>query len=100
MNTTKRSLVNALGTYLYIVLVAWVMSNGEKWFANMDGVMIGVAMLTLFTLSAAIVGGFILGKPFLLYTENKKKDAVILFHSTLAWLTVLAVLIFGYIAAR
>ena len=65
MNNLSRSLVNAFGTYIYIILVSWIMNNGEKWFGKMDSIFGGVAILTLLVLSTSVVGGFILSKPIL-----------------------------------
>ena len=93
-------LLNALGTYGYIIVVAYIMSHGEKWFGKMDSIMVGVAMLTLLVFSATFVSGFILGRSILLYMDNKKKEAVKLFHITIVWLAFLAILSFGYLALK
>jgi hypothetical protein len=83
---TKTGLYNALGTLVYIVLVSLLLQNGEKLFGNMSGVTAPVTFLSLFTLSAAVVGGLIIGKPVMLYLDNKKKEAVSLFIQTVSWL--------------
>jgi len=75
----KTGFMNALYTLIYIVLVAMIMQNGEKIFGKMSNYVGPVAFLLLFTLSALIVGTLILGKPLMLYLNNKKKEAVFLF---------------------
>ncbi len=94
----KMGLINALGTYGYIFIVAYIMSHGERWFGYVNSIMSGVAILTLFVFSATFVSGFILGRPILLYMDGKKKEAVKLFHITIVWLAALAIVSFGYLA--
>ena len=61
----------------------------------MDNFLGPVAFLLLFVLSAAITGALILGRPVVLYLENRKLEAVKLFLYTVGWLfvTTLAALI-------
>ena len=49
------------------------------------------AMLLLLVLSATITGALVLGKPILLYLDNKKADAIKLFFWTLGWLVIMTI---------
>lgn len=93
----KNSFFYSFGTLVYIILVATILSNGERIFGQVDNTFFGpVAFLLLFTLSAAVVGGLILGKPIMLYLDNKKKEAVWMFLSSAGWLllyTIIAIII-------
>lgn len=100
MKNILQSGLNALGVYIYIIAVSYIMSHGEKWFGKMDNIMGGVAILTLLVLSAAIVGGLVLGKPIMLYLNDKKKEAVKLFCNTIICLALLAIITFGYLAIK
>jgi hypothetical protein len=51
-----------------------------------------MVFLLIFVFSAAISGALVLGKPILLYLENKKREAVELFVITLGWIFILLVL--------
>lgn len=88
------SLFNALGTLVYITLVALILQNGEKIFGKMQDISGPIAFLLLFILSAAITGALVLGRPILLYLDNNRKDALILFFYTLAWLFLFLILSF------
>jgi len=86
------SLVNALGTFVYIALVAWFFFNGERWFGNKpDNFFMPVLMLLLLVVSATITGLLVLGRPLQLYLDNHKKDGVTMLLFTLGWLLIFAV---------
>lgn len=92
----KISFFNALGTAVYITIVATIMQNGNKLFGEKDNFVTPIAVLLLLTLSAITVGGLILGKPLMLYIDGKKKDAVAMFLQTAIWLagfTVIALIV-------
>lgn len=96
------SLLNALGTAVYIVAVSFIIRNGEKIFGKMENFLGPVAFLLLFVLSAAVTGALILGRPVILYFEDKKNEAIKLFLYTIVWLfiitlAVLAMQIFNMI---
>jgi len=88
------SFFNALGTVVYIVLVATIMQNGNRIFGEKDNFVTPVAALLLFTLSAVVVGSLVLGKPLTMYLDGKKKEAVGLFVQTAGWLAVFTIVAF------
>lgn len=88
----KISLVRAVLTTIYIILVSFMMQNGEKFFGKMDTFWGPVAFLLLFVLSAAIVGGLVLGKPLMWYLNGKKTEAYNLFVYTVGWLLVMTII--------
>ena len=92
------ALIHALGVLIYTSAIASFMFNGEKFFGKADNFLMPVAMLLLFVLSAAITGALVLGKPILLYLDNKKEDALKLFGWTLGWLAVMVILVLGVLA--
>ena len=96
MNTLiKQSLFNAAGTLAYIALVVIAVSNGEKLFAEIpETILLPMAFLMLFVLSAAITGGLVIGKPILMYINGSKNEAVKLFFYTLGWLAVGIIILF------
>lgn len=89
--------MNALGTALYVVIVATFLSNTPRIFGNVPEptVFIPVAMLLLLVTSASITGSLVLGRPILWYLDGKKKEAVTLFISTVAMLLACTVIAFG-----
>jgi len=79
---TKNPLYNAIGATLYITLVALIMNWGSK-FAPKGPTLLGpIAVVSLFTLSAAVMGYIFCFEPGQLYFGGKKKEAVALFLQT------------------
>lgn len=98
-STTQLSLFLSLGVVAYISLVALIMSHGEAWFGNIDNTVFGpIAMLMLFSLSAAIVGGLVVGFPAYRFFSGQKPEAVRLLLSTIGWLAIETALIFLTVA--
>ena len=91
---TKNPFVNAAGATLYIILVASLVFNGQRLFGNGKSVLIPIAMLSLFTLSAAVMGYIFLYQPAQMYLDGKKKVALNLFLQTLATFAGITVLVF------
>ncbi|MBI4709088.1 MAG: hypothetical protein HY764_02725 [Candidatus Portnoybacteria bacterium] len=86
--------INSLGAFVYILIVAWIMFNGEKIFGKMNNFLGPVALLLLFVLSATIVGALVLGRPVFLYLGGSKSDAVKLLSYTVGYLLILTIIVF------
>lgn len=83
------ALLNALGTGVYVAIIALIMQNGEKIFGKMQNIFGPVSFLLLFVLSATITSSLVLGRPILMYLENRKAEALKLFFYTIGWLFVI-----------
>src|SRR5262245_21467677 len=80
----KNPFLNALAALAYIVLVSSVMFYITHTFNNKpDTVFAPIAMLSLLTLSASLMGYFFLYQPVMLYLDGKKKEATTLFVRTI-----------------
>lgn len=92
----KMAGLHALGTVLYVALVATFLSYASQLFGEgkEETVLIPIAMLLLFVLSATVTGSLVLGKPVLWYLDGKKKDAVSLFAATLGFLFIFTCIAF------
>ncbi len=95
----KCGLMNAVGVFIYTSCVVFVMTNIEKVISGTPGVLGAVMMLLLFVLSATVVGALVLGKPILLYFENKKQEALSLFLATTGWLFIIILVVFVILLA-
>lgn len=83
---------------VYITLVAWGLTNGERWFGPVMGLWGPVLFLMLFCLSAALVGALLFGRPVYLALSGDKKAALWQAIANIGWLlaiTVLAFIIFA-----
>lgn len=97
---TKKPLLNALAASAYIICVALVMNFGTRFAPKDDSFLAPIAIISLFTLSAAVMGYLFCYTPAQMYFDGEKKQAVKLFLQTVyvfAIFTViaLALLFFG-----
>jgi len=90
-----KSFLCSLATMAYITLVAFVLSNGEKWFGRVGGFLAPTAMLTLFVFSALVTSSFVLGGPIWMYFEGEKKRALRFFVFNAGWILLVLVGIFS-----
>lgn len=80
---TKNPFINAFSAIVYIFLVALVMFYGTKFSGPFNPLIGPVAVISLFTLSAAVMGYIFLYQPVIMFVEGKKKPAINLFFQTL-----------------
>lgn len=92
---SKNPVLNALAASLYIVSIALVMNWGVRIAPKEDSFLAPVAMMSLFTLSAAVMGYLFVYAPIMLYFDGKKKAAVHLFLQTVAVFAVLTAVALG-----
>lgn len=91
----KNPHLNAILAAAYIVVVASIMSNGERIFGQgEETIIIPIAMISLFTLSAAMMGYFFAYHPIQLYLDGQKKEATQFFGKTVLTFAVFTVLMF------
>ncbi len=93
------ALAQAAGIVAYVAVVAWIMTNAERLFGQMPGLLPVMAFLLLFVISAASTGLLFAGKAVLLYLEGSKRDAVQLLLYTLGMLVVILLLVFIVVLA-
>ena len=100
---SRNPLINAGAAGLYIVFIASVMFNIIERSAPAKGVLAPIAVISIFTLSAAVMGYIFLSQPLQLYLDGKKKDALRFFlHTVLAFagitLLILLTTLSGFIS--
>jgi len=83
----KTPFLNAGLAFIYIILIVLLINTFGRMMIP-DNILIPIVMLSLFVLSAAIMGFFFLNQPFMLFMEGKKAEALRFFIKT--------VLIFGF----
>ncbi len=79
---TKNPIINSLVASLYIFAIVALMNWGTSMVSPKDSFIAPVAMISLFTLSAAVMGYLFLYQPIQHYFNNHKKEAVKLFLQT------------------
>ena len=91
---SKNPFINAFAATLYIAAVASLMFFGMQHKTGPDTVIVPVAVLSLFTLSAAVMGYLFLYQPLQLYFDGKKKQAIDLFLQTVAVFAGITAIVF------
>ena len=81
-----QSLLRSIGVAAYIAAVAAFMNNANAIFGKEDTVVTSIAALLLFSLSALVVGGLLVGTPIMLYLDGKKKEAVQNIIASAGWM--------------
>jgi hypothetical protein len=89
----KNPYINALVASLYITIVACVMFFGLQKFGPANSIVIPITVISLFTLSAAIMGYLFFFEPLQLYVEKQTKQAMIFFLKTIATFAGITILI-------
>lgn len=79
---SKNPVINGLAASLYIVILVLVMYFGTQNLPGQDTFMAPIAMISLFTLSAAVMVYVFCYQPIMLIVDGKKKQAVKLFLQT------------------
>lgn len=76
----KKPFLHALGAALYIVVIVLAaQAVGSVLKSQNDTIITPMTMLSLFVLSAAVMGFLFLSEPLYLLMENKKKEAIAFF---------------------
>ena len=73
---------NAVLAALYIVGIVFVMDTVTSLVTQEETVLIPMTILSLFVLSASVMGFLFVYKPFQLYFEGHKQEAVLFFTKT------------------
>src|SRR5690349_11384068 len=97
---TKNPFINALTATVYITAVATIPFFGKELFGPGNSFLIPIAMISLFTLSAAVMGYLFLYQPLLFLLDGHKKDAVKLFLQTVAIFAGITIIVFVLLSLR
>ncbi len=97
---TKNPLINALAALVYITLVATIMFNGNKMAGPDKSIIVPMAIMSLFSLSAAIMSYIFGSEPLQLYLDGKRKEAVKLFLQTVAIFAGITVILLTLLFSR
>ncbi len=80
---------------IYISLVASFLYYVPKSVGSVDSVVIPIAMLSLFVLSAAVMGFLFLYRPLTFYLDGQRREAVKFFGATLLIFACITIFIFA-----
>ena len=95
----QKPFLYASGAALYIIFIVFVVQTVSSLLESQNGtIIIPMTMLSLFVLSAAIMGFLFLSEPLYLLTKNRKREAIFFFAKVVGifacFVAVFAILIF------
>lgn len=94
---TKNPILNALAAALYIAAISLFMAWGTHNAPPEDTIFAPMAVISLFTLSAAVMAYLFAYQPFVLYFDNHQKSAVKLFLQTVGVFGMFTLLMLGFL---
>ncbi len=92
MNTKKQGFLQALGVSFYIFLVGLFINNGEKFVGHIGLPYGPILMLLLLSVSVLLCAILVFYKPYKLFIDGKKKEALDVVVATAVSLFVFLVL--------
>lgn len=96
---TKNPYYNAGLALCYIIFVVLVINFGSKWAERVEeNLLMPIGMLSLFVLSASVMGYIFLSQPIIMFLDGKRKEAINLFLRTVAvFATITAIVLIASI---
>jgi len=95
MKLNKFGLFQAIGVAGYCSLIGMVLWQGGNIFPKVNAYFGPVMFLLLFSTSALICGLMVFYKPYKLFFEGKKKEAIEVVVSTALWLFLFLAIFFA-----
>lgn len=93
---TKNPIINAVIASLYILLVVGVLNWGTRVQIGKNNTFLApLAMISLFTLSTAVMAYVFASQPLQMFLEGRKKQAVSLFVQTVEIFGILTIILLG-----
>lgn len=88
----KKPIINALLAALYIIVIVFGMSTFVDQPDKEASLIAPITMLSLLTLSVAVMGYLFFSQPLMLYLDGQKKEAVNFFLKTVLTFAVIVVI--------
>lgn len=96
---TQDTLYNAVLATGYITLVASIMYYAPRWAGPAESVLVPIAVLSLFVLSAAVMGYIFFYQPVQLYLAGRQKEGINLFLKTVGFFAGITALLLATLFA-
>lgn len=96
----KTPLTNALGAAAYIIFIGLGIRYSSHFQSAEPNLLIPIAMLSLLTVSVAIMGFFFVMNPLQLYIDGHKKEAASFFLQTIGIFAAITAALFLVVLLR
>lgn len=80
---------------VYCAVIGTIMQNGDKLFGKEDTFITPILVLTLLCVSVLVCALIVFKKPYELFFDNKKKEAVNVVVYTAVSLFIILIILFG-----
>jgi hypothetical protein len=97
---SKNPFLNALAALGYISVVASVMFYGGRMARPEDTILGPIAVLSLFSFSAAVMGYVFFFNPFQMYFDGKKKEAIKLAFQSMGYFGLVTFILLFLLLSR
>ena len=94
MNSKLQGFLQALGVFVYCGLIGLFMFNANHILGKTDNFSSPILFLLLFSTSVLVCALFVFYKPYKLFFDNKKKEAINVVVYTSLWLLVFLFIFF------
>ena len=91
----KNPYVHAVLASLYIIAIVLAINFGTHYAPPKDNLLMPMAMLSLFVLSASVMGYLFVFEPAQMYLNGKKKEGISFFVKTVSTFAVITAVIAG-----
>lgn len=89
----KTGLLQAIGVSLYCGIIGTVMQNGSKIFGESDTFLTPILVLTMFSVSVLTCALIVFKKPYELFFDGKKKEAInVVVYTAISLFSILLIL--------
>ncbi len=89
----KTGLLQAIGVSLYCGIIGTVMQNGSKIFGESDTFLTPILVLTMFSVSVLTCALIVFKKPYELFFDGKKKEAInVVVYTAMSLFSILLIL--------
>lgn len=96
MKINKDGFFQAFGVFVYCTLIGLFMGNANSLFGDLGLPFGPILILLLFSTSALVCAAIVFYKPYKVFVDGKKKEALDIVISTAVWLAIF--LLFFFIA--
>ena len=93
-NEMMLGVLQIIGVSLYCTAIGSIMQNGDKFFGKQDNFLTPIFVLTLFCVSALICLIIVFKKPYELFLDGKRKEALSVILYTAVSLFVILIVLF------
>ncbi len=92
-NEMRLGILQSIGVSLYCTTIGSIMQNGDRLFGKQDNFITPIFVLTMLCVSVLVCALLVFKKPYDLFFDGKKKEAInVVVYTTVSLFFILAIL--------